>query len=227
MRFTIITLTMLFSAGLGFSQEAKLAFRTLALAQAKFPQLWVVESGKPLPITFVSAQPSPPFSADRTNPLPIFKGPLGDKGKPSDTTPTLVPLPTSSSSSILLLGWIQGDKPAFLAIDDPFATMKKDDWLVINPSKSELGIQIGATAKPIPIKANSNQAIKNTAPPGTGAAVTIAAKQADGSWKAVYTSYWPIYDNMRGLVVVVQNGEKLNVNYITDQIATAAPAPKP
>jgi hypothetical protein len=226
MRFTIITLTLLFSTGQVFSQGEKLAFRTLALAQAKYPELWVVESGKPLAITFSSTQPSLPFKADRISPLPIFKGPLDAKGKPSDTTPSLVPLPTSSS--ILLLAWMQGDKPSFLAIEDPFATMKKDDWLVINPTKNELGIQIGATAKPIPVKANSNQAIKNTAPVGTGAAVTIASKQADGTWKAIYTSYWPIYDNMRGLVVVVQNGERLNVNYIADQIATApVPAAKP
>lgn len=229
MRFTIIALITLFPACLALSQQEKakdkLAFRTLALSQAKFPDLWVVEAGKPLQITFSSAQPSPPTKADRVTPLPIFKGPLNDKGIPSDTTPTLVSLP--ASSSVLLLGWMQGEKPGFLAIDDPFATMKSDDWLVINPSKSEIAIQIGASVTPIAIKPNSNQAIKMTAPAGKGAAVTIASKQTDGSWKAVYTSFWAINQNERGLVVVVQNGEKLNVNYITDQIATATPAAKP
>jgi hypothetical protein len=126
----------------------------------------------------------------------------------------------------LLLGWVDGGKPAFLAIEDAFATMKSDDWLVINPSKKDLAIQIGADTKTIPIKANSHKAIKNTAPSGTGAAVTIAANQPDGKWKVIYTSFWPIYDNQRGLIVVVQKGERLNVNYISDQIA-ATPVPKP
>jgi hypothetical protein len=224
MRFIIIKLALLLSTSLVFSQEAKLAFRTLALSQAKFPELWVSEAGKPMPITFSSTQPSLPFKADLVSPLRIFKGPLDAEGKPSDPSPSLVPLP--KVPSVLLLGWMDGEKPGFLAIEDPFATMKSDDWLVINPSQSELAVQIGANVKPVLIKANSNKAIKNTAPSGTGAAVTIAAKQADGSWKAVYTSFWPIYDNMRGLIVVVQRGKRLKVNYITDKIATA-PAPAP
>ncbi len=224
MRFAIIKLALLFSTVVGFSQQEKLAFRTLALSPSKFPELWVSEAGKPIPITFSSAQPSLPFNADRLSPLPIFKGPLDDKGKPSDPAPSQVSLP--AGSSVLLLGWMDGAKPGFLAIEDPFATMKSDDWLVINPSKSEIAIQIGANVQPIPIKANSHKAIKNTAPSGTGAAVTVAAKQPDGSWKAIYTSFWPIYDNQRGLVVVVQRGERLSVSYISDKIATA-PVPKP
>lgn len=225
MRFILIKLALLFSAGLVFSQGEKIAFRTLAISNSKLPELWVVESGKPVRISFSSAQPSQPVKADKQSPLSIFKGPLDAAGKPSDTTPMKVPVP--ASSSLLLLGWMEGEKPGFLAIEDPFATMKSDDWLVINPSKSELAIQIGATAKPIPIKANSHQAIKNTAPVGTGAAVTVAAKQPDGSWKGIYTSYWPIYDNMRGLVVVVQRGDRLHVNYISDKIPRAPAAPKP
>jgi hypothetical protein len=224
MRFIIAPLALLFSVNLASSQEQKINFRTLALIESKFPELWVLESAKAVPITIPDAQPSTPFKADRTSPFGIYKGPLDDKGKPLDTTPTLVSLP--ASSSILLLGWMNGEKPGFLAIEDPFSTMKKDDWLVINSSKSQLAIQIGETAKPVEVNANGHQTIKSNAPSGTGAAVTIAAKQADGSWKAVYSSYWPIYDDKRGLVLVVQNGAHFNVNYITDQIAPP-PTAKP
>jgi hypothetical protein len=224
MRLIIIKVVLLLSTGLAFGQGQKLAFRTLALGNSKLPELWAMESGKPLPIKFSSNQPSVPFKADRTSPFKIFKGPLNENGKPSDPVPSLVPIP--ATSSILLLGWVDDGKPAFLAIEDSFATMKSDDWLVINPSQSELAIQIGAGTPTIPVKANSHKAIKTSAPSGTGAAVTVAAKQTDGEWKVVYTSFWPIYDNQRGLVVVVQKGKRLNVSYISDQIA-AAPAAKP
>jgi hypothetical protein len=224
MRFTLISLALLLSAGLAFSQGGGITFRTLGISSSKFPELWVIDSGKPVAIAFSSKQPSLPLKADRISPLPIFKGPLNATGKPSDTTPSKVPLP--ASSSLLLLGWMDGEKPGFLAIDDPFSTAKSDDWLVINPSQSEVAIQIGATAKPIPIKANSNQAIKNTAPAGVGAAVTIAAKQPDGSWKAIYSAYWPIHANRRGLVVVSQRGERFHVNYLPEKLA-APPAPAP
>jgi hypothetical protein len=225
MRSAITAAALLLSASLVFSQEEKIAFRTLALAQTKFPELWAIEGGKPLAITFSSAQPSVPFKADKASPLPIFKGPLDDKGMPKETVPIKVAVP--AASSILLIGWMEGDKPGFLAIADSFSTMKSDDWLVINPSKKDIAVQIGADTKPTAVKANSHLAMKNTAPSGTGAAVTIAAKQDDGKWKSVYTSFWPIYDNQRGMIVVIQKGEKLNVNYIADQITPPAPPPKP
>ncbi len=76
MRFVIIKLALLLSASLVLSQEEKIVFRTLALAQAKFPELWAIEAGNPVKITFSSAQPSVPFKADKTSPLKIFSGPL-------------------------------------------------------------------------------------------------------------------------------------------------------
>lgn len=220
MHFIIAPLVLLFAANLAFSQE-KINFRTLALAQSKFPELWTIESGKAVQISFSSAQPSAAISADRTNSLSIYKGTLDANGRPTETTPSLVKLP--ASSSILLLGWMAGENPGFLAIEDPFATMKHDDWLVINSTKSALAIQIGETARPLPVKANSHQLVKITASSGTGAAVTVASLQLDGKWKAVYSSYWPIYSDKRGLVVVVQNGARLNVNYITDSVAVNPP----
>jgi hypothetical protein len=225
MRSLLITLALLCSTGLAFSQGQKLAFRTLALAQAKFPELWVLEAGKPIPITFGSAQPSTPYSADKTSPLKIFKGPLNEKGLPSDATPSLVPMP--ASSSILLIAWMDDTKPGFLAIEDPFATMKREDWLIINPSKSDLAVQIGANTKTHAIKANSNQTIKITAPADTGAATTIAAQQPDKSWKRIYSGYWPVREDMRGLVIVGQDGTKYRVNFISDKILPPAPANKP
>lgn len=217
MRFTILALALLFSAGFAFSQEEKVTFRTLALAKFNFPELWVMESGKPVSIAFSKVQPSLPLKADKSSTLNVFMGPLDETGKPANKTPTSVKLP--ASSSILLLGWMAGEKPGFLAIDDPYAsTMRADEWLVINVTRSEIAIQVGKTVQPIPVSPNSNKSIKVTAPVGKGAATTVAAKQADGTWKSIYNTYLPIFDKTRGLVVVAQNGERIVVNYVVDQI---------
>ncbi|MES2921818.1 MAG: hypothetical protein V4819_09730 [Verrucomicrobiota bacterium] len=223
MHFITASLALLFSASLATSQTEKLNFRTLARSNAKMPELWVVASGKAVPISFSNSQPSTALKADKGSPLKIHKTPLDEKGKPTDTSPTLVELP--ATSSILLLGWMEEEKPSFLAVADPFTTAKGDDWLVINATKKPLTIQIGATATTLTVEANSQQAVKCTAPVGEGAATTVASQQADGSWKTVYTSSWPIYADQRGLVLVVQNGERITVDYIADQIATKT-APK-
>jgi hypothetical protein len=217
MRLLIASLALLVSASAASSQSEKITFRTLALGNAKFPELFAVEAGKAVPLVFSSAQPSAALKADKSNPLKIFKGPLDDKGKPADTSPTLVDVPVSPS--ILLLGWMEEDKPGFLAVADAFATAKNDDWLVINHTKNPLTIQIGADTKELSVEANSQQTVKCTAPVGAGAATTIASKQDDGSMKTIYSSYLPIHADHRGLVLVAETGGRIKVNYIADKIS--------
>lgn len=216
MRFIIASLALLFSASLAFSQTGKIDFRTLGLANSKMPELWAVEAGKAVPLAFSSAQPSAPLKADKTNPLKIFMGPLDDKGKPMDTSPILVNLP--AASSILLLGWMEDEKPAFLAIEDAFATAKYDDWLVINHSNRPLTVQVGDTSPAFPLEANSHKTFKCTSPVSGGAAATVSTKQDDGSLKKVYSSFLPIFTDQRGMIVVTQVGERVRVKYIADQI---------
>lgn len=217
MRLLIASLALFVSSGLATSQTGKTSFRTLALSNSKFPELWAVDSGKAVPLAFSSSQPSAALKADKSNPLKIFKGPLDDKGKPADSSPTHVDLP--NSASILLLGWMEGENPGFLAVADSFASAKSDDWLIVNHTKKPLTIQIGTDAKEHTVEADSQQAIKCTAPVGAGAATTVASKQDDGSMKTVYSSYVPIYADQRGLILVSESGGRIKVSYIADKIA--------
>jgi hypothetical protein len=217
MRFIIASLALLISTGIACAQTNKLNLRTLALAKADFPELWVAASGKAVPLVFSASQPSTAIQADRTTPFRIFKGELDAKGKPTDTDPTPVELP--ASPSILLLGWMEEEQPSFLAIADPFTTAKADDWLVINQTKKPLSVQIGEGTEVSRVAANSHQAVKRTAPVGTGAATTVSTEEADGSTKTVYATYLPIFNDQRGLIVVVERGDRIRVNYIVDRIA--------
>ena len=225
MRFIIAPLALLFSASLASSQTDKINFRTLALDNSKFPELWATASEKAVPLAFSNSQPSTALKADKANPMKIFKGPLDDKGIPSDPAPSLVPLP--ATTSILLLAWMKDEKPEFLAVEDAFTTAKTDDWLVINHSDKPLTVQIGATDKPLTVAPNSQLAFKCTAPVGSGAAATVASQQADGAWKTIYTSYLPIYPDKRGIILAAQNGERIKVNYISDELAPKSPAKPP
>ena len=232
MRATIASLAaLILSASPAFSQKKKappavetISFRTLALADTKLPQLWVTASGKAVPISFSSSQPSAILKADKTNPFKIYKAPPDDKGQPTDTSPALLDLP--AAPTVLLLGWMENENPVFLAVADSIATAKNDDWLIINRSKKPLTIQIGATATPVPVEPNMEQVVKCTAPAGEGAATTISIKQDDGTMKAVYSSYLPVFADKRGILAIVQNGERIKVSYIEDQIPAKAAAKK-
>lgn len=217
-------MALLLSAGLAFSQSSKLSFRTLALDNSQYPDLFVMGAGKAVPLAFSSKQPSPAQAADKGSPLKIYKGALDGKGKPADAAPSLVELP--AASSVLLLAWTEAEKQSFVAVADAFATAKSGDWLVVNHTSKALVIQVGEGAEEITVEPKTYPTIKCTAPVGEGAATTVSVKQPDGSKKSVYSTYLPIYKDQRGLIVVVQNGERVRVNYISDSLAPPAAAGK-
>jgi hypothetical protein len=90
--------------------------------------------------------------------------------------------------------------------------------MVINASSKHIAMQIGADKKPVSVKAGKQQGIRVDVPTNTGSAVTIAAMLGD-SWKPFYKTYWAIYEDKRCLIVVVQDGEKMMVRQIFEDIA--------
>lgn len=210
----IIILTLLLASSL-FSQESKIAIRGLSLGEVELPELWVVEKKTPVPLTFSAFQPTLPIKADRVSPLLVFQGGLDEDGKPKDTNPLKVKLPTGSSS-ILLLGWLVNEKPALLAIKDPFRDSRSEDWIVINTTPKAIAIQVGAEAKPVRIKPGSHSDVKITAPSGTGASTTIAYAEGN-EWKGFYSAYVPIYSDKRCIVIIAADGENYRVKVIPDK----------
>lgn len=202
------------------AQAEKVAVRTLAFSSTSFPKLWAMDANSPVAMPFSKIQPSEPLRLDRGNPLRIFKGELNEKNLPADAAPTLVTLP--AASSILLLGWMNGETPRFLPIPDPFTSAKHDDWLVINGSSQPVAVQIGAETKPTTVPPSSHSQIRVTAPVNEGAAVIIAA-QSDKGWKTIYSTYWPIYPDKRCLVIIAQDGKKMRVNVISDEFKIPEP----
>jgi hypothetical protein len=209
-----IPATILLFACAAFAQEEKVAIRGLSLAEGNFPKLWVSQKQIPVALTFSPFQPTPPIPADKTDPLLVFSGALDPEGKPEDKNPAKVKLPPGSS--FLLLGWMVENKPAFLAIEDPFETSKSDDWMLINTTSKTVAIQIGEKTKPVPLKPGEHTKMKITAPSGTGAATTMA--YAEGKdWKPFYSSYVPIFNDKRCIVIIARSGEDFRVKIIPDK----------
>ncbi len=210
----IIALTLLLATTL-IAQESKIAIRGLALGEVEFPELWVVDKKTPVPLTFSAFQPTLPIKADRVDPLLVFQGGLDEDGKPKDPKPLKVKLP-AGSASILLLGWLVDEKPALLAIKDPFRASRNEDWIVINTTPKTIAIQVGAEAKPVRIKPGSHSDLRVTAPTDTGASTTIAYAEGN-EWKSFYSAYVPIYSDKRCIVIVAAEGENYRVKVIPDK----------
>ncbi len=193
------------------AQSSKVAVRTLSLYPAPMPELYTPDGKELIPLEFTDVQPSEPTKLDRLKSLPIYTTPVIPEGEAPP--PYSVRLP-GNASAVLLLGWLgPEEKPQFLAIPDPSASARQDDWMVINSTKQNVAIQVGVKSKPVPVKAGSHQTIKVNVPVNRGAGITMAAPKGD-EWKTFYSTYWPVHPDRRYLILIVQDGEKMRVKPI-------------
>jgi len=214
----LLTFTLLLFLNLTLAAKPeKFSLRTLSLLPMEMPELHALEGKGLVPLSFSHIEPSKPILVDRLEGgLPIYNG----STVPEDgAAPThLVKLP-SATRDILLIAWMgEGNKPQFLAFPDDTATASREDWMVINATTKHIAMQVGADKKPVPVKAGTQQCIRVDVPTNSGSAVTIAAMLED-SWKPFYTTYWAIYEDKRCLIMVVQDGEKMMVRQIFEDIA--------
>lgn len=215
MRFLVPLCLLLWLQGPLAAQSAKLSIRTLSLYPVKMPELYTPEGKTLIPLTFTDVQPSTPMRVNRLDGLPIYTTPVVPEGKAAP--PFTIKLP-GAASDILLLAWLGPEgKPQFLAIPDPSATARQKDWMVINSTANNVALQIGANTKPTPVKAGSHQVIEVTAPVNTGAAVTIATPR-DDTWQTFYSTYWPVFADKRCLILILQDGEKMRVKQIFEDL---------
>ncbi len=220
MRFLPVFCLLLASVPMASGQGEKLMLRALALTPAEFPELWAAGSKGPVPLDFSPIQPSEPVEVNRTSPFPVFSGPLDEKGKPTDPKPSLLKLP--NASSILLLGWLHQGNLQFLPIPDPFSTAKREDWLIINSTTTQVAMRIGdESTQPRLIKPGSHQTIRIEAPADQGVPVLMGAPRDDG-WKTFYSTYWPVYPDQRCIVLMVDDGTRIRVKLIFDPVGQAA-----
>jgi len=205
------------------AQQESLALRTLAISPGEFPQLWAMSASKAVKLEFSTVQPSEIYQLSGANPLPVYVGPLGEKGLPSDKAPAMLKLP--ASNGVLLLGWMQGGLPKFMPIPDMPAAGKYNDWAVINATAKEVALQIGISTKPVILPAGSNQALRIDAPAGQGTPVIMASKEGQ-NWQKFFSTYWPVQSDQRCLIVVFQTADQLEAKQIFENLDRSPPQKK-
>jgi len=225
----IVTL-LLFLAGLSIplqGQQEKVSVRTLAITPGEFPTVWGLDSTTAVKLEFPTVQPSEAYQLSRDANFPIYQGELDEKGKPRDTSPSLLKLP--EGDDLLLLAWMQEGKLKLLPVRDAPASGKANDWLVVNMTHKSVGIQVGENKQPVAFPAVSCKPFHIDRPAGEATAIVMAGND-NGTWNKFFSTYWPVPADKRCLILLVQIGENIEVRQIFEDLnrkATKAAEPKP
>lgn len=212
---------LLFLAGLALplrGQEEKMSVRTLAITPGEFPEIWAMDASKAVKVEFSDIQPSEGLQVNRGASLALFQGGLDEKGKPKDAAPVTVKVP--GTGNVLLLGWIQAGKPKFLALPDATVSGKFNQWLVVNMTQKNVGIQVGTPPKSTSFAPVSSKVLDVDHPAGKGIPIVMASKE-DKTWNKFFSTYWPVHDDKRCLVLLVQIGDKIEARQIFEDLSRA------
>ena len=213
-----ITLSLVILFGLTPAMAESLELRTLVLDKKEISELYVKGSKGAVVLPFSSIQPSKLMLVTAMNPLLLYTKKLNDQGEVDYNVAYRVQIP-SGAKGVLLLAWTSKEKKHFLAVNDHFSTAHPKEWLLINSSDKSIAFQVGANTKPALIKPKDIRIFKVQAKEGKGAPV-LAKASIDGNIKTIYSTYWPMYLGKRLVVIITNQGKKIRVKPIFDQILT-------
>jgi hypothetical protein len=174
-------------------------------------------------LEFSSVQPGVLIPALRRNPLPIFRKTEDDEGEVVFEPAYQVKLP-SDAGGILLLGWTSDDEFRHVAIEDNFRAARFNDWLLINTSGKPVAFQVGEDAKPAVMAPATSITHRVKAQKDQGVAVTAQAPFR-GEPRTFFSTFWPVPDGKRTVVLFFDDGEKVRIKRISDRLEPAAEEP--
>lgn len=214
------SLIALFATLLGIppTSAQTIEIRTLALRAGDLPEVFVKGTKEHFPLKFSAVQPTEVVRALSANPLPLYRREVAADGKTGFVVSHQVKLP-AGARGILLLAWTVGDKTRYLAIEDDFAAAGYNDWLLINTSTRPIAFKVGETAKPILLNPGVSTTHQISVAKGEGATV-LAQAPLNGKNKVFYSTYWPVHAEKRSVVLFVDDGPKIIVKRISDQLAS-------
>ncbi|WFB34778.1 hypothetical protein P3T73_11465 [Kiritimatiellota bacterium B12222] len=167
-------------------------------------------------IRLSSVQPSPPVEVKANNPLPLYYTAPDPESETVPRPHAGVKIP-AGIQHVLILGKVQNDKVSWVAIPDNLPLADSRDWQMINASPVPIVIRIGEESEAILLKPGSQKVYKLNVKPGEGAAVT-AARWVDGEPEIFYSTYWPVKENQRGLVLFLSEGGGVQVKRISERL---------
>jgi len=201
------------------SAASALELRTLVLDSEKMPELFVKGKKGQVALRFSSAVPSPVVWVDGSNGVTLYKKKITDGGGESYKVAYQLKKP-EGAKGVLLLAWTTKGEQKFLPISDEYLNAKANEWLFINTCAESVAFRIGENAKPFVIKPRKMEVFKCSVKSNQGASV-LAKASVDGEVRTIYSTYWPIYNGRRFLIIITKQGRKIKVNPIFDQILSA------
>lgn len=210
-RYSLV-LVLLLLAGRGRSQES-IRLRALEVGQEPAFRLYFIGEESVEEVRVSPVQPSRPVKIPYANPLPVY----GERPDPADAESILpvelIPLP-ESEKNILLLCMGTGQ---CLAIKDDLPEADFRDWRLINMTSSPIAFEIGEDSDPVILQANS-QSHYRLPFIEPGGRVVRAAAWIDGETRLFYSTYWPLRENSRGIIVFVKEGTSILVRRVMDTL---------
>ncbi|HKK19094.1 MAG TPA: hypothetical protein VJ952_10480 [Opitutales bacterium] len=221
MLLLVLPLAVVLLQGLEANTSPIIGVRTLVLGDVpEMPERYLrTEEGYEL-VEFSKRQPSKLIHAYRSEGLTLFaKSSAG--GKDIYRAVDQAGLP-AGAKSILLLCWDHDAELKYLAIDDNILEAKYDNWLMINTTGKAIGFRIGEDEKPFFIKPNSIQNCRIASQQGVGVGVEGRAEW-DGEVKKFYSTYWPVREGQRSIVIFYQRGNSVKIKKISDHLLKEEP----
>lgn len=197
----------------------QLSVRALALRAGEMPEVFVKGAKEFFPLEFSNVQPSQPVDVMNVNPLPLYSSGMDDEGEQAFASSQLIKFP-GGSRGILLLGWISDEKPKYIAIKDDFKAARYNDWLLINAATKPVAFMVGENSKAMVVKPGESTTHRISVKKGVGATV-LAQAPFDGEAKTFFSTFWPVYPDRRAVVLFVDDGKKIRVKRISDQLVPA------
>jgi len=197
--------------------QETIAVRTLALRAGDMPEVHLRGVKDHVALEFSAVQPGQTLRALAANPLPLYRKETDSRGKEAWVVSHNVKIP-AAAKGILLLALPDGDQSRFLAIKDDFAGARYNDWLLINASSKPVAFAVGEKAKPVLIASGTSTTHRVSAARGQGTAV-LAQAPIDDKPTVFYSTYWPVYDDRRTVVLFADSGPKILVKRISDILA--------
>jgi len=195
---------------------AFLSIRILMFNEGGPENVYVIGRDEIIAIRLSTVQPSRPVLARNAHPLPIFDQ------RPTEGA-TEVPHPFSEVSipsghqNLLLFGAVHNERIRWAAVPDTLKRSSSRDWQIINTTESPIFLRIGEESAPLILQPGSQNQYRITMKSGQGAAV-IAARMVENEPKIFFSTYWPVKDEQRGLILFLKNGDNIKVKRIVENL---------
>ncbi|MCC5849078.1 MAG: hypothetical protein JJU29_13410 [Verrucomicrobia bacterium] len=210
----LILLTGVFAPLQAAEETVSVRAFTLSGSESPVLSLWNGETFQTVRASNV--QPSPAYQVAMANPLPVYLDPQpGPEGEPPQPA-AMVPLPEGATHILLL---VTGNENQIVAMTDDLHAADARDWLFFNLTASTIAFQIGEDTEPILIEPRSRFSRRMDAGSVRSQPV-MAAARIQGEVQTFYSTFWPIRDDRRTMVMFVPAGEdRIQLRRIVERLA--------